>query len=106
DRRAASYLPAIKMRFPRAAAAAHLETPLSKLPPALRLAPLAAALFASLAAPSARAHDREDPTDLSTVLVRSAAGFEQAIADAPACSAVGACQRSLPSTLIYITHVV
>lgn len=57
---------------------------MSKLPPALRLAPLAAALFASLAAPSARAHDREDPTDLSTVLVRSAAGFEQAIADAPA----------------------
>lgn len=56
---------------------------MSNLSSALRLAPLALALSATLA-PVAAAHDRDEPTDLSTVTVRSAAGFEQAIADAPA----------------------
>lgn len=49
---------------------------------ALRLAPLALAL--SAAAVPALAHDRGDPKDLAPVVVRSASGFEQAIADAPA----------------------
>ncbi|AOH36157.1 TonB-dependent receptor domain-containing protein [Luteimonas sp. JM171] len=50
---------------------------------AWRLTPLALALT-GLCAPMALANDRPDPTNLDRVVVRSAAGFEQAIADAPA----------------------
>ena len=48
-----------------------------------RLTPLALAL-STLLSPLAAANDRAEPTDLPTVMVRSASGFEQAIADAPA----------------------
>ena len=46
-----------------------------------RLTPLALAL-STLLSPLAAANDRAEPTDLPTVMVRSASGFEQAIADA------------------------
>lgn len=59
-----------------------LEIPVSNMYSALRWTPLAVALSA-LCVPVASAHG-DQPTDLSTVTVRSAAGFEQAIADAPA----------------------
>lgn len=51
--------------------------------PALRWTPLALILSAACAS-TAMANEPGDPTDLTTVMVRSASGFEQAIADAPA----------------------
>lgn len=52
--------------------------------PGFRRGPLAAAFGFALAAPFAGAEDELPGTSLETVTVRSAAGFEQAIADAPA----------------------